>query len=47
MPVFELNTNTSIPNKKEVATRLSKLVAEILGKPESVLLRWCFIADES
>jgi phenylpyruvate tautomerase PptA (4-oxalocrotonate tautomerase family) len=39
MPVFELNTNTSIANKKEVATSLSKLVAESLGKPESVLPR--------
>jgi phenylpyruvate tautomerase PptA (4-oxalocrotonate tautomerase family) len=39
MPVFELSINTSIPNKKEVATKLSKLVAEILGKPESVLPR--------
>ena len=36
MPVIELNANTSIPNKKEVALKLTKLVASLLGKPESV-----------
>lgn len=36
MPVLELNTNTSIPNKKEVAVKASKLMAQLLGKPEHV-----------
>jgi hypothetical protein len=37
MPVLEISTNTSISNKKEIALKASKLVGELLGKPESVL----------
>jgi hypothetical protein len=36
MPVLELNTNTSISNKKDVAVKASKLIAKLLGKPEDV-----------
>jgi len=36
MPVLEINTNTSISNKQEVAIKASKLVAKLLGKPEDV-----------
>jgi len=36
MPVLEINVNISIPNKKELAIKASKLVAALLGKPESV-----------
>jgi hypothetical protein len=36
MPVFEFNTNISIPNKKEVTLKISKLVSELLGKSEGV-----------
>jgi hypothetical protein len=36
MPVLELNTNTTISNKKEIAVKASKLMAQLLGKPENV-----------
>jgi hypothetical protein len=36
MPILELNTNTTISNKKEVALKASKLMAKLLGKPEFV-----------
>jgi phenylpyruvate tautomerase PptA (4-oxalocrotonate tautomerase family) len=36
MPVVEINTNTSISNKQEVAVKASKLIAKLLGKPEEV-----------
>ena len=37
MPVLELRTNTKITNKKEVTLKASKLMSELLGKPEAVL----------
>jgi len=36
MPVLEINTNTKVANKKEIAQKASKLMAQLLGKPESV-----------
>ena len=36
MPVLEINTNTTVANKKEIAQKASKLMAQLLGKPESV-----------
>ena len=36
MPVLEIYTNKTIPNKKEIAVKASKLMADLLGKPESV-----------
>jgi phenylpyruvate tautomerase PptA (4-oxalocrotonate tautomerase family) len=36
MPVLEIYTNKTISNKKEIAVKASKLMAELLGKPESV-----------
>jgi phenylpyruvate tautomerase PptA (4-oxalocrotonate tautomerase family) len=37
MPVLEIYTNKTISNKKEIAVRASKLMADLLGKPESVI----------
>jgi len=36
MPVLEINTNTTVNNKKELALKASKLMAKLLGKPEYV-----------
>jgi len=36
MPVLEINTNIKVANKKEIAVKASKLMAELLGKPNSV-----------
>jgi phenylpyruvate tautomerase PptA (4-oxalocrotonate tautomerase family) len=37
MPVLEIYTNKTISNKKEIAVKASKLMADLLGKPESVI----------
>ena len=38
MPLLEINTNTAIDDSLAVAEQASKLVANILGKPESYVM---------
>ena len=38
MPLLELTTNTKIDNCPQIAQQLSKLAADILGKPESYVM---------
>ena len=38
MPLLELTTNTKINNCPQIAQQVSKLAAEILGKPESYVM---------
>ena len=38
MPLLEITTNTAINNSQGVAEQASKLVAEILNKPESYVM---------
>jgi hypothetical protein len=48
MPVLEISSNTTIPNKKEAAIKASKLVASLLGKLENVfpVKRLLMIVDD-
>ena len=46
MPVLDICTNTTVSNKKELALKASKLMAELLGKPEYVYPR-LFLPDSS
>ncbi len=38
MPLFELSTNTAIDDSQHIAEQVSKLTADILGKPESYVM---------
>ena len=38
MPYLEISTNTAIENSPVIAKQASKLVAELLGKPESYVM---------
>ncbi len=38
MPYLEINTNTTIDNCSAIAEQVSKLAADILGKPESYVM---------